>query len=69
MIIIRYLNIQKFRKLLAPPILKKNPAYILHKNYKKNFKRRDVKVSYPDEIWSADLIDTNDKVWYFFFEK
>ena len=40
-------------------ILKRKPAYILHRNYKKNFKRRGVKVSYPDEIWSANLIDMN----------
>ena len=37
--------------------LEKQPAYTLHKNVRKRFKRRKILAKYGDHIWEIDLID------------
>jgi hypothetical protein len=37
--------------------LAKNETYSLHKNVRKNFKRRKIVVSYPGQILQMDLVD------------
>jgi hypothetical protein len=37
----------------------KQYSYELHRPARKNFHRRSVSVSYPDDIWAIDLMDVS----------